>query len=85
MVLSRVRLIRVRLVLVNLNPINDTYIGFKTLQNPQKNLRKRSWERTGGKWDRLGHVGVRVTGGTGTGGSPYWVGQDGTGTGASSD
>ena len=25
MVLSRVRLIRVRLVLVNLNPINDTY------------------------------------------------------------
>ena len=29
MVLSRVRLIRVRLVLVNLNPINDTYIGEK--------------------------------------------------------
>ena len=29
MVLSRVRLIRVRLVLVNLNPINDTYIGPK--------------------------------------------------------
>ena len=27
MVLSRVRLIRVRLVLVNLNPINDTYIA----------------------------------------------------------
>ena len=26
MVLSRVRLIRVRLVLVDLNPINDTYI-----------------------------------------------------------
>jgi len=26
LVLSRVRLIRVRLVLVNLNPINDTYI-----------------------------------------------------------
>ena len=26
MVLSRVRLIRVKLVLVNLNPINDTYI-----------------------------------------------------------
>ena len=26
MVLSRVQLIRVRLVLVNLNPINDTYI-----------------------------------------------------------
>jgi len=25
LVLSRVRLIRVRLVLVNLNPINDTY------------------------------------------------------------
>ena len=29
MVLSRVRLIRVRLVLVNLNPINDTYIGIR--------------------------------------------------------
>jgi len=29
LVLSRVRLTRVRLVLVNLNPINDTYIvGF---------------------------------------------------------
>ena len=28
MVLSRVRLIRVKLVLVNLNPINDTYSGF---------------------------------------------------------
>ena len=28
MVLSRVRLIRVRLVLVNLNPINDTYMFF---------------------------------------------------------
>ena len=26
MALSRVRLIRVRLVLINLNPINDTYI-----------------------------------------------------------
>jgi len=26
LVLSRVRLIRVKLVLVNLNPINDTYI-----------------------------------------------------------
>ena len=26
MVLTRVRLIRVRLVLVNINPINDTYI-----------------------------------------------------------
>jgi len=26
LVISRVRLIRVRLVLVNLNPINDTYI-----------------------------------------------------------
>jgi len=29
--LSRVRLIRVRLVLVNLNPINDTYIVNRTL------------------------------------------------------
>jgi len=28
LVLSRVRLIRVKLVLVNLNPINDTYINF---------------------------------------------------------
>jgi len=28
LVLSRVRLIRVRVVLVNLNPINDTYISF---------------------------------------------------------
>jgi len=27
LVLSRVRLIRVRLVLVNFNPINDTYIA----------------------------------------------------------
>jgi len=27
LVLSRVRLIRVRLVLVNLNPINDTYMS----------------------------------------------------------
>jgi len=30
LVLSRVRLIRVRLVLVNLNPINDTYNGKPT-------------------------------------------------------
>ena len=33
MVISRVRLIRVRLVLVNLNPINDTYIH---LCNPER-------------------------------------------------
>ena len=33
MVLSRVRLIRVKLVLVNLNPINDTYIGCRIKQN----------------------------------------------------
>jgi len=53
----------------------------------KKNLRKGSWERTGitTKWNRLGQVGVRGTGGTGTGGTPYWVEQDGTGTGKSSD
>jgi len=60
-----------------------------TSRNPKKNLRKRSWERTGGtaKWpgDRVGQIGVCWTGGTGTGGSPYWVRQDGTGTGVSSD
>ena len=33
MVLSRVRLIRVRLVLVNLNPINDTYIPYMKLHD----------------------------------------------------
>jgi len=35
-----------------------------TMRTPQKNLRKGSWERTGGtaKWDRLGQVGVRGTG-----------------------
>jgi len=56
------------------------------MRNTQKNRRKGSWKKTGGtaKWDRLGPVGVGGTGGTGTGGSPYWVGQDGTGTGASS-
>ena len=32
MVLSRVGLIRVRLVLVNLNPINDTYIPLSLIQ-----------------------------------------------------
>jgi len=31
LVLSRVRLIRVKLVLVNLNPINDTYTSITTL------------------------------------------------------
>jgi len=36
LVLSRVRLIRVKLVLVNLNPINDTYIGkYKTVKKSQ--------------------------------------------------
>ena len=35
MVLSRVRLIRVRLVLGNLNPINDTCIQIKTYTNSQ--------------------------------------------------
>jgi len=42
---------------------------------------------TGGtiKWNRLRKVGVRGTGGTGTGSSPKWVEQDGTGTGGSSD
>jgi len=57
------------------------------MMNPNKNLAKGSWERTSGttQWDRLGQVAVRGTGGTGTGGSPYWVGQDGTETGGSSD
>ena len=38
MIQSRVLLIRVRLVLVNLNPINDTYIAFGStgLQNKLK-------------------------------------------------
>ena len=60
-----------------------------TMRKPKKNLRKGSWERTlaGGtaKWDRLGQVRVRGIGGIGTGGSPYWVGQNGTGIGGSSD
>ena len=33
MVLSRVRLIRVKLVLVNLNPINDTYRTYENLMS----------------------------------------------------
>ena len=37
------------------------------------------------KWDRFRQVAVRGTGGTGTEGSPHWVGQDGTGTGGPSD
>ena len=36
MVLSRVRLIRVRLVLVNLNPIKDTYIQRACVQDSGK-------------------------------------------------
>jgi len=53
------------------------------MRTPKKNLRKECWERTSNttKLDRLGQVGVRGTSGTGTEGSPYWVGQDGTGTG----
>jgi len=56
-------------------------------EKSKKNLRKESWERINGttKWDRLGQVGVCFTRKTGTGGSPYWVGQDETGTGGSSD
>jgi len=51
----------------------------------KKDLREGSLERTGvtAKWDRLGQVGVHGTGGTGTGGSSDYVGQDGTGTGGS--
>jgi len=58
-----------------------------TIRNPKKNLRKGSWEWTGGtvKWERLRQIEIRGTGGTGTGGSPYCVGQDGTGTGECSD
>ena len=36
MVLSRVLLIRVKLVLVNLNPINDTYIHMLTIFSEQQ-------------------------------------------------
>ena len=55
-------------------------------EKPKKNMRKGSWKMTGGtaKWDRLGQVGVRGIGETGTGGSLDEVGQDGTGTGGSS-
>ena len=38
MVLSRVRLIRVGLVLVNLNPINDTYITGKMRTRSQTSV-----------------------------------------------
>jgi len=57
------------------------------MRNAKKNLRNESCERTSGttRWDRLGQVGFRGTNGTGTGGSPYWVGQDGTGAVGSSD
>jgi len=58
-----------------------------TMRNPKTNQRKESWGMTSGttKWDRLGQVVIHGTSGTGTGGSPYWVGQDGTGAGGSSD
>ena len=54
---------------------------------PKNKLRKRSWKTTGRttKCNRLGQVGVHGTGGTGTGGSPYCVEQDGTETGGCSD
>jgi len=38
LVLSRVRLIRVRLVLVNLNPLNDTYIRAPLAAGNLKNV-----------------------------------------------
>ena len=49
MVLSRVRLIRVKLVLVNLNPINDTYIPIvpqNAATTPAKNRLKQqsAWQ-----------------------------------------
>ena len=46
-------------------------------EKTKKNLRKGSRDRTGNKikWNRLGQGGVRGTGGTGTGGSSYWVEQ----------
>ena len=57
------------------------------MSNAKTNLRKKSWVRTSGttRWDRLGQVGFRGTNGVGTGESPYWVGQDGTGAVGSSD
>jgi len=57
------------------------------MRNREKNLRNGGWERTGGttNQNRLAQMGVRGTGEIGTGGSPYWVEQDGTGTGGSSD
>ena len=54
-------------------------------EKSKKNLRKESWESGTTKWDSLEQVGVLVTSGTGTGLSPYWVGQDRTGTRGSSD
>ena len=45
MVLSHVRLIRVGLVLVNLNPINYTYITYqkpKTILNPEMAQKKKA-------------------------------------------
>jgi len=41
LVLSRVRLIRVRLVLVNLNPINDTYTSFYLVAHARDRSRHR--------------------------------------------
>ena len=52
MVLSRVRLIRVRLVLVNLNPINDTYMG---LRNPNKQTKQKK-RGEGEKQEKLGTI-----------------------------
>jgi len=50
LVLSRVRLIRVRLVLVNLNPINDTYMG---LRNPNKQTNKQKLVVGTGFWTSI--------------------------------
>ena len=56
MVLSRVRLIRVRLVLVNLNPINDTYRS-KTFHGLVDPLFVTSWH----KWNRYKlHRGIEL-------------------------
>ena len=42
------------------------------MRNPQKNLRKESWQRTSGttKWHKLAQVGVCGTSGTRRSGSP---------------
>ena len=48
MVLSRVRLIRVKLVLVNLDPINDTYIHREQVTGRRTRIQWRlaaSWNR----------------------------------------